>query len=97
MLIKVPFIRCAKNDYLSLWSSFKNLCVSGTLACLFVTSWTVAHQAPLFIRFSRQEYWNGSPFSSPGDLLTQGSKQRSPALQADSLPSELPGKPSENI
>ena len=40
---------------------------------LFVISWTVAHQAPLSLEFSRQEYWSGLPFPSPGDLLTQGS------------------------
>ena len=42
---------------------------------------------------SRQEYWNWLPFSSPGDLPDTGIEPRSPALQADSLPSELPGKP----
>ena len=50
----------------------------------------VAHQAPLFMEFSRQEYWSGSPFPSPGDLLNPGIKPGSPALQADSLPSEPP-------
>ena len=44
--------------------------------------------------FSRQEYWSGSPFPSPGDLPDPGIKPMSPALQADSLPSEPPGKPS---
>jgi len=43
--------------------------------------------------FFRQEYWSGLPFSSPGDLHNPGIKPRSPALQVDSLPSELPGKP----
>ena len=52
--------------------------------------WMVAHQAPLFKRFSRQEYWNGLPFPSPGDLPDPGIEPRSPALQADSLPSEPP-------
>ena len=46
------------------------------------------------LRFSRQEYWSGLPFSSPGDLLDPGIEPESPALQADSLPSEPPGKPS---
>ena len=45
--------------------------------------------------FSRQEYWSGLPFLSPGDLPNPGSEPRSPALQADSLPSEPPGKPHE--
>ena len=59
-----------------------------------VTPWTVAHPAPLSMEFSRQEYWNGLPFPSPGDLLDPGIKPGSPALQADSSPSEPPGKPS---
>ena len=55
--------------------------------------WTVAHQAPLGMEWSRQGYWSGLPFPSPGDLPNPGIEPRSPALQADSLPSELPGKP----
>ena len=50
---------------------------------LFVTLWTVAHQAALSIGFSRQEYWSGLPFLSPGDLPNPGIKPRSPTLQAD--------------
>ena len=57
------------------------------------TLWTVACQAPLSVGFSRQEYWSGLPFPSPGDLPDPGIKLRSPTLQADSLLSELPGKP----
>ena len=45
----------------------------------------------------RQEYWSGLPFASPGDLPNAGIKPRSPALWADSLPSESPGKPPELI
>ena len=52
-----------------------------------MTPWTVAHQAPLFMGFSRQEYWSGLPFSSPGDLLNPGIKPRSPAMQVDSFTS----------
>ena len=59
----------------------------------FATPRTVARQAPLSMGFSRQEYWSGLPFPSPGDLLNLGIKPRSPALQADALTSELPGKP----
>ena len=56
-----------------------------------MTSWTVAYQAPLSMGFSRQEYWSGLPFPSPGDLPDPGIEPRSPALQADSLPSDPPG------
>ena len=55
----------------------------------------VAHQALLSMEFSRQEYWSGLPFPSPGDLPDPGIEPRSPALQADSLPSEPLGKPCE--
>ena len=55
---------------------------------LFATSWTVAYQAPLSMGFSRQEYWSGFPFPSPGDLPDPGIKLWSPALQADDLTSE---------
>ena len=53
------------------------------------------HQAPPSIGFSRQEYWSRLPFPSPGNLADPGIKPRSPALQADALPSEPPGKPNE--
>ena len=56
------------------------------------TLWTVACQTPLTIGFSRQECWSGLPFPSPGDLSDPGIKPESPSLQADSLPSESPGK-----
>ena len=52
---------------------------------LFATPWTVAYQAPLSMRFSRQEYWSGLPFPSPGDLSDPGIEPRSPALEADTL------------
>ena len=60
---------------------------------LFATPWTVAHQAPPSMGFSRQEYWSGLPFPSPGDLPDAGIEPRSPAFQADTLTSEPPGKP----
>ena len=59
---------------------------------LFVTPWTVASQAPPSMGFSRQEYLNGLPFLPPRDLPDPGIKPRSPALQADALLSEPPGK-----
>ena len=55
--------------------------------------WTAAHQAPLSIEFSRQDYWSGSTFPSPGNLPDSGISPVSSALQADSLLSEPPGKP----
>ena len=58
----------------------------------FATPWTVAYQAPPSMEFSRQEYWNGFPFPSPGDLPNLRIKPGSPALLADTLPSEPPGK-----
>ena len=61
-------------------------------AILFVTPRTVAHQAPPSMGFSRQEYWSGLPFPSPGDLPDPGIKPRSLTLQADALTSEPPGK-----
>ena len=64
---------------------------------LFVTPWTVAYQAPLSMGFSRQESWNGLPFPSPGDLPNPGIEPGSPTLQADSLPSEPPGKPTNHM
>ena len=57
---------------------------------LFVTPWTVAHQAPLSMGFSRQEYWSGQPFPSSGDLLDPGIELGFPALQTNSLLSEPP-------
>ena len=60
---------------------------------LFVTPWTVAHQAPLSMGFSRQGYWSGLPFSSPGDLPDPGIEPGYPTLQADDLSSEPQGKP----
>ena len=60
---------------------------------LFATPWTVAHQAPPSMEFSRQEYWSGLPFPSPGDLPHPGIEPGSPALWADALLSEPPGNP----
>ena len=60
---------------------------------LFATPWTVAYQAPPSMGFSRQECWSGLLFPSPGDHPDPGIEPRSPALQADTLLSEPPGKP----
>ena len=58
-----------------------------------MTPRTATHQAPLSMGFSRQGYWNGLPFPSPGDLPNPGIKLGSPAVQADSLPSKLQRNP----
>ena len=58
-----------------------------------VTPWTVACQIPLSMGFSRQEYWSGLPFPSPGDLPDPEIEPGSPALREGSLPTRLPGKP----
>ena len=60
---------------------------------LFATPWTIAHQTPPSMGFSRQEYWSGLPFPSPGDLPDPGIEPGSPALEAEALTSEPPGKP----
>ena len=67
--------------------------VVAKLCPTLATPWTVACQAPLCMGFSRQEYWSGLPFPSPGGLPDPGIELRSPALQTDSLPNELQGKP----
>ena len=72
----------------------KKVKVKVTQVCLTLTTlWTVALQAPLSMEFSRWEYWSGLPFPSPADLSDPGIEPGSPALQADYLPSEPPGKP----
>ena len=73
-----------------------NVCVLSHVQ-LFETLWTVAHQAPLSMGFSNQEYWSGLPCSSPGDLSNPGTEPRSLVFQADSLPSEPPGKLREQV
>ena len=60
----------------------------------FATPWTLAYQASLSMGFSRQDYWSGLPFPSPGDLPDPWIEPGSPALQMDALLSEPPGKPS---
>ena len=60
---------------------------------LFATPWTVAHQAPLSIEFSRQECWSGLSFPSPGDLPDPGIGPMFPALAGSFFTTEPPGKP----
>ena len=59
----------------------------------FAVSWTVAYQAPPSMEFSREKYWSGLSFPSPGNLLDLGIEPESPTLQADALTSAPPGKP----
>ena len=59
---------------------------------LFAAPWTVAYHTSLSMGFSRQEYWNGLPFSFPEDLPNPGIEPRPPTLKADALPSQPPGK-----
>ena len=68
------------------WSEVTQLCPT------LWTPWTVAYQDPQSLGFPRQEYGSGLTFRSPGDLPDPGIEPRSPALQADALPSELPGR-----
>ena len=58
-----------------------------------MTAWAVAHQAPLSVGFSSQEYWSALLFPTSADLADPGIEPGSPELQADSLPTELSGKP----
>ena len=82
----------------SLWKvKVKVKLKSFSLIRLFVTPWTVAHQDPLSMGFSRQVYWSGLLFPSPGDLPDPGIEPRSPTLQANTLTSEPPGKPSTHL
>ena len=64
---------------------------------LSATPWTIAYQASPSMGFSRQKYWSGLPFPSPGDLRDPEIEPRSPALQADALPSKPPGKPNSDL
>ena len=66
--------------------------VSHSVVVPLCDSMDCSHQAPLSMEFSRQEYWSGLPFPSAGELSDPGTEPRSPILQADSLPTETPGK-----
>ena len=93
LLSLVPSLACSRDT--SPWMPAAVLCVRAQSlwsSRFFATSWTVAHQVPLSTGFSRQD-WSGLPFPSPGDLPDGGIELGSPALQADSLPSEPLGKP----
>ena len=71
-----------------LWVRACSVCMHSHVR-LFVTPWTIAHQAPLSMGFSRQQFWTGLPCPPPGDLTPPGTEPTSPAspsLQADTLP-----------
>ena len=84
----------------STYKIVKSMCVKRDIcvylvAQLYLTlryQWTVAHQGPLPMGFSSQEYWSGEPFHSPGDLPGPETEPKSPAVQANSLPSVMLGK-----
>ena len=78
---------------MSRWvSTTERISVSCSVLSASVTPWTVARQAPLSMGFYRQEYWSGVPFLPPGHLSDPEIEPGSPAMQADSLPPEPPGK-----
>ena len=80
-----------------IWAPGKrHICVC-CCCCAQTCPWTAARQAPPWVGFSKQEYWSGLPCPPPGNLPNPGIEPRSPTLQADSLPSEPPGKPAINI
>ena len=74
---------CPKKDTIISSSGYVLSCFS--YVQLLATPWTVAHHAPLFIEFSKQQYWSGLSFPSLGDLPRTGTEPRSPTLQVDSL------------
>ena len=97
-----PWCSYSPNKFLHQGHYVIFLCICSLLVLVFNRSvvsnslrpqWTVALEAPLSMGFSRQEYWSGLLCHSPGYIPNPGIKLRSPSLQADSLPSELPGKP----
>jgi len=92
-------IHWKRKENLFIWFSFIELSSVGHISLShlvmsdsFETPWIVAHQAPLSMELSRQEYWSGWPFPSSGNLLNPGIELGSPTLQADPLLSEPPGK-----
>ena len=78
------------------WTTANGPLVGGGSCPTLATPWTIAHQAPLSMGFSRQEHWSGLPLPSPGDPPAPGIEPWSPALQADPSPTEPQGKPQTN-
>ena len=92
----VLLIPCKLTNY-AFFNKCVCVCVSRSVMSNSVIPWTVAHQAPLFMGLSRQEYWRKQPFPSPGDLSKPGIEPGSPELKADSLLPEPSGKPFQQI
>ena len=69
------------------------VCARAQLCPILATLGTIAHQAPLSMEFSRQEYWSGLPFPTPGYLPNPGIKPKSPTLVGEFFTTEPPGKP----
>ena len=91
MVVSFSFIAGGMPGALLIWKQ-SEWAKSLSRVRVFAILWTVAHQAPPSMGLSRQEYWSGLPFPSPGDLPNPGIEPRSPALQTDALTSEPPGK-----
>ena len=79
--------------YSQCYTTIVHACCRFSRVQLFATLWTVAHQAPLSMVFSRQEYWRGLPCPPPGDLPNEHGSPVAPALQADYLPLSHRGSP----
>ena len=92
---------CAQQDYQMINNSLNkqklkeliNIKSESEVMSDFARPWTVVYQAPPCMGFSRQEYWSGLPFPSPGGHPNTEIEPGSPALQTGALPSEPPGKP----
>ena len=89
----INFVSKTYLDLIFVYGIRWSVCVLVTKSCLFATPLTIAHQAPLFMEFSKQEYWSGLPFPSSGDLPNPEMEPGSPTLQTDYLLSESLGKP----
>ena len=91
---KTPKLFMNGKDSTQLTMLFVSYCCLVTKSCpTLVTPWTVARQAPLSMRFPRQEYCSGLPFPSLRDLPNPGIRPMTPTLQADSLPLNHQGSP----
>ena len=91
-LTKAEDIKKRWQEYSELYKNGPVKAKSLSRVWLFATPWTVTYQAPLSMGFSRQKYWSGMPFPSPGDLPDPEIEAGFPALQVDALTSEPPGK-----